>query len=84
MYASVAISAAMKQLSGASGTVRSVGRERELAELRLRLLNQLDQRVGREKAVLRRTIAALNARLRRQRRGGGGQARAAAATGQSR
>jgi len=40
--------------------------DRELAELRLRLLNQLDQRVGREKAVLRRAIAALDARLRRR------------------
>ena len=39
-------------------------RDRELAELRLRLLNQLDQRVGREKAVLRRAIAVLDARLR--------------------
>jgi len=39
--------------------------DRELVELRLRLLNQLDQRVGREKAVLRRAIAALEARLRR-------------------
>ena len=41
-------------------------RDRELAELRLRLLNQLDQRVGREKAVLRRAIAVLDARLRRR------------------
>ena len=41
-------------------------RDRELAELRLRLLNQLDQRVGREKAVLRRTVAVLSARLRRR------------------
>jgi hypothetical protein len=34
--------------------------------LRLRLLSQLDQRVGREKAVLRRTIAVLSDRLRRR------------------
>ena len=45
---------------------RALRRERELAELRLRLLSQLDQRTGREKAVLRRTIAALSARLRRR------------------
>ena len=45
---------------------RRARRERELAELRLRLLNQLDQRVGREKAVLRRVIAVLDARLRRR------------------
>ena len=50
---------------------------RELAELRLRLLSQLDQRVGREKAVLRRTIAALSARLKRSSGAGRG-------TGQSR
>ena len=42
-------------------------RERELEQLRLRLLNQLDQRTGREKAVLRRTIAALTERLRQRR-----------------
>ena len=41
-------------------------RELELEQLRLRLLNQLDQRTGREKAVLRRTIAALTERLRRR------------------
>ena len=45
---------------------RARRRDRELAELRLRLLNQLDQRVGREKAVLRRAIAVLDARLRRR------------------
>ena len=48
---------------------RTECRDRELAELRLRLLNQLDQRVGREKAVLRRTIAVLSERLRRRRAG---------------
>ena len=42
-------------------------RDRELEQLRLRLLNQLDQRTGREKAVLRRTIAALNDRRRSRR-----------------
>ena len=42
-------------------------RERELEHLRLRLLNQLDQRTGREKAVLRRTIAVLTERLRGRR-----------------
>jgi hypothetical protein len=31
--------------------------------LRMRFLLQLDQRTGREKAVLRKTIAALNRRL---------------------
>ena len=48
-------------------------RDRELAELRLRLLNQLDQRVGREKAVLRRAISVLEARLRRRRAGAAAQ-----------
>ena len=49
------------------GCRRTDRRDRELQELRLRLLNQLDQRVGREKAILRRTIAVLTARLRRPR-----------------
>ena len=45
----------------------TVRRDRELEQLRLRLLNQLDQRTGREKAVLRRTIAVLTERRRRRR-----------------
>ena len=35
-----------------------------LTDLRLRFLLQLDQKTGREKAVLRKTIAALDRRLR--------------------
>lgn len=38
----------------------------ELAELHRRLIGQVDQRVGREKAVLRKYIAALDARLQEQ------------------
>ena len=39
-------------------------RSRGLTDLRLRFLLQLDQKTGREKAVLRKTIAALDRRLR--------------------
>ena len=38
-----------------------------LRGLRLRLLSQLDQRYGREKRILRRTICSLEERLRRER-----------------
>jgi hypothetical protein len=38
-----------------------------LRALRLRLLSQLDQKYGREKAVLRKAIKSLEARLRKDR-----------------
>lgn len=72
MYASVQICTALNNraivgwMPKPDQRFRRQRRDRELAELRLRLLNQLDQRVGREKAVLRRAIAVLEARLRRR------------------
>ncbi len=42
----------------------TVGERRRYRGLRTRFLLQLDQRVGREKAVLRKTIEALTRRLR--------------------
>ena len=39
---------------------------RRLRRLRLRLLSQLDQRYGREKCVLRKTLRSLEGRLRRE------------------
>ncbi len=41
----------------------AAGQRRRYRSLRLRFLLQLDQRVGREKAVLRKTVAALTRRL---------------------
>ncbi len=55
---------------------------RGLRELRLRLLNQLDQKTGAEKRILRRTVAEIERRLRgaeprglRAREAGGPQSR---------
>ena len=39
---------------------------RPLRRLRLRLLSQLDQKYGREKSVLRKTLRSLERRLRRE------------------
>ena len=62
---------ALRGAGAAHHTTRhGYGHEPELEQLRLRLLNQLDQRTGREKAVLRRTIAALTERLQRRRSAG--------------
>ena len=53
--------------SPAEGRPRGEGRRRGgLSRLRLRLLSQLDQRYGREKAVLRKAIRSLEKRLRRE------------------
>jgi hypothetical protein len=43
----------------------SAAQSERLRVLRLRLLSQLDQKYGREKAVLRKTIRSLEERLRR-------------------
>jgi hypothetical protein len=41
-------------------------KNRRLRNLRLRFIVQLDQKTGREKAVLRRSIAALERKIRSQ------------------